>query len=243
MAFTQTAYSDNQPIGAVGALATANSWDADTRTADGNIAFGTPVIRTGDHTCAALSARVLTATSSNGATAPAGATITASPTTTKRTKLGVYRLIVETAGATAKWGVYDPQGVRVGQAVTGTPATIDGLGFTITDSGTDPALGEELLITVTASAGGQLLGLARRDVAVVHTTPDRFEQYDSVPIVNRGKLFVTAGASVAAGEQAWWDEANGRFTNVATDYFLPGCSFDTSGVDGGVVVLNINVPK
>lgn len=243
MAFTQTAYSETQPIGTVGALATSNEWDADTRTADGNIPFSYPVVRTGDHTCAAMSSRALTATSSNGSTAPAGATITANPTTTKQTKVGVYRLVVETAGATGKWGVYDPNGVRVGQATTGTPATIDGLGFTITDSGTDPALGEELLITVAGAGGGQFIGLAKRDINVVHTTVDRYEQYDNVAAVNFGKMFVTAGATVTAGQQAYWDEADGRFTNVATDYFLNGCSFDTSGVDGGIVVLNIRVPK
>jgi hypothetical protein len=88
---------------------------------------------------------------------------------------------------------------------------------------------------IDKEAGEAFLELAK--------TADRFEQYDNVVIATRGKMFVTAGASVAAGEQAVWDEADGRFTNVASDYFLPGCSFDTSGVDGGIVVLNINVPK
>ncbi len=243
MATTQTTYADSQPIGTVGALATSEEWNAFTRTSDGNISFGYPVIRTGDHTCAAMSARSLTATSSNGTTAPAGATITANPTTTKQTKIGVYRLLVATAGATGKWDVFDPLGVRVGQATTGSAASIDGLGFTITDSGTDPALGEELLITVAATGGGQLLGMAKRDINVVHSTADRFEQYDNVPVVDLGKMFETAGATVTAGEQAYWNESTGRFTNTVTDYFLNGCYFDTSAVDGGIVILKIKVPR
>lgn len=96
----------------------------------------------------------LTAVGAAGSPAPAGATITASPTTTAGvTKVGVYTLVCETAGATGTWQMYDPEGVYVGTAITGTPAAIDGLGFTISDPGTDPAIGEVLKITVSAAAG------------------------------------------------------------------------------------------
>lgn len=236
MGTTQTTYANAQPLGQAGALANSNEWSAYTRTAGGNIPFGYPVVRSGDRNVLAMSGRTLTAVAANGSPAPAGATITASPTTTKATKIGVYDLICVVAGATGKFDVYDPTGKYVGQATTGTPATIDGLGFTITDSGTDPAVGEAFTITVT---GNKFAGIAKRDVSVLHTTPDRYEQYDNVSVLDEGDIFVVAGATVTADGQAYWNESTGRYTNVATDYHIPGARFDTSGVDGDIVILKI----
>ena len=98
-------------------------------------------------------------------------------------------------------------------------------------------------ITVVGTGGGQFEGIAKRDISVVHTTADRYEQYDNITVLDEGVIFGTAGATVTAGEQAYWDEADSRYTNVTTDYFLPGVTFNTSAVDGGIVELRVRVPR
>lgn len=84
--------------------------------------------------------------------APAGATITASPVATTAAKVGVHRFVCITAGATGQWNHLNPAGELVGVATTGTEYVGGGLTLTITDSGTDPAVGEALKVTVTAAA-------------------------------------------------------------------------------------------
>jgi hypothetical protein len=93
-----------------------------------------------------------TATGAADVPAPAGATITASPAATLATETGVHRFVCITSGATGKFRHYDPAGQVVGDATTGTEYTGGGLTLTITDSGTDPAVGEALKVTVTAAA-------------------------------------------------------------------------------------------
>jgi hypothetical protein len=81
------------------------------------------------------------------------ATITASPAVAVGTRTGVYTVTAVSAGATAAWLIESPDGVVLGEAVTGTPATVGGIGpFTITDAGTDPAVGDQFTITVTDAA-------------------------------------------------------------------------------------------
>lgn len=81
------------------------------------------------------------------------ATITAEPPVATGTPTGVYRLTAISAGATAEWLMASPEGVILGNVTTGTPASIGGIGpFTITDEGTDPAIGDQFTITVTAAA-------------------------------------------------------------------------------------------
>jgi hypothetical protein len=93
-----------------------------------------------------------TAVGAAGNPAPAGATISAAPVCTLAAKVGVHSFVCVTAGATGKFRHIDPQGEIVGVATTGTPYTGGGMTLTITDSGTDPALGETFTVTVTAAA-------------------------------------------------------------------------------------------
>ncbi|WGM45243.1 hypothetical protein KOAAANKH_00104 [Brevundimonas sp. NIBR10] len=81
------------------------------------------------------------------------ATITASPAVAVGTPTGVYKLTAVSTGATAAFLLESPDGVALGEATTGTAATIGGIGpFTITDAGTDPAIGDQFTITVTDAA-------------------------------------------------------------------------------------------
>ncbi len=66
---------------------------------------------------------------------------------------------------------------------------------------------------------------------------DTYLEGDNVAIETLGPIWVTAGASVTAGQKAYWDESDNRFTNIATDYPLPSWVFDSSGGDGNLVRL------
>lgn len=93
-----------------------------------------------------------TAVAANGAPAPAGATMSAVVATTASVA-GVHRFVCATAGATGKWNHFNPLGEFVAQATTGTEYVGGGLTLTITDTATDPAVGEVFLVTVSAAAG------------------------------------------------------------------------------------------
>lgn len=96
----------------------------------------------------ALSAAAAAVAGNTGA-----ATITASPAVAVGTPTGVYKLTAISTGATAAFLLESPTGIQLGEAITGTAATIAGIGpFTITDAGTDPAIGDQFTITVTDAA-------------------------------------------------------------------------------------------
>lgn len=99
-----------------------------------------------------------TAVGEAGTPAPAGATISAEPVATTAAQLGVHRFVCVTAGVTGKWDHIAPGGEKLGQATTGTEYVGAGLTLTITDAGTDPAKGEELIVTVTEVAGNRKRG-------------------------------------------------------------------------------------
>lgn len=99
-----------------------------------------------------------TAVGAAGNPAPAGATITASPAATTAAQLGVHRFRCATTGPTGKWDHFAPGGEKIGVATTGTPYVGGGLTLTISDSGTDPAVGEELTVTVTEAAPSKKYG-------------------------------------------------------------------------------------
>lgn len=82
------------------------------------------------------------------------ATITASPAVAAGTPPGDYLATAVSAGATAEWLLARPTGQLLGNVTTGVAATLGGIGpFTITDAGTDPAVGDQMKITVTAAPG------------------------------------------------------------------------------------------
>lgn len=77
-------------------------------------------------------------------------TITASPTVLDGAKVGVYRAI---ALAATKFAIYDPTGICLGVASTGSAFTGGGLTFTITAGGTPFVAGDAFTVTVAAGDG------------------------------------------------------------------------------------------
>lgn len=170
--------------------------------------------------------------------------ITASPAVVAGAKPGRYTAVLTATGATAPYLVYDPDGLVVGDGIVATAnTTIPGFTtFTISNAGTMTA-GDTYYIDVTYTANNKLMGIAVIDPSVpavpASGSPDAFPQYYTTSIMNEGLVWVTAGASVADGDQAYWNPATSRFTNTATHIKLPGCFFDSTATDGNLVKLAI----
>lgn len=244
MATVQSTYGETMRPGFPGMVANSETQNVITRTNAGaaDIAFGMPVHRSGDHGCVLGTQETLEAVGAAGNPAPAGATITAAPTVSAGAKEGVYHItaIVGGAGTLSKWQVEDPDGVAVGIATGNTAFSEGGLAFTITDAGTDPVVGEEFIITVTPSTATNdldVLGVSVRDDSLDVGNADVFKQYDSVPILTMGVVWVTAGETVESGDDVFWNPATSRYTDTDTHLPLPGWKFDGAAVNGGLVKI------
>lgn len=245
MPAVQTTYSEDYRVGFPGMIVNSEAYNKISRTANGAIAFGQPVIRVGNHNCVLATQETMEAAGANGDVAPAGATIgTVSAGATA--KEGVYNIVCILGGAAtaSKWLVTDPDGVEVGIATGNTAFTGGGITFTITDAGTDPVVGEEFIVTVTPTVGTadlDILGLSVRDITL-GAEVDAYAQYDTVAIMTMGIMWVTAGVGgVTAGGLAYWNPATSKFTAVATH--LPvivnghQARYDTSGAADELVRL------
>lgn len=93
--------------------------------------------------------------------------------------------------------------------------------------------------TATPTAG-KLYGISRDHETLAllpGNTADVYPQTATVPIVTMGVIWVTAGATVAQGDQAYVTSA-GAFTNSASgNVILPGWFFDTAAASGSLVKL------
>lgn len=84
----------------------------------------------------------------NGTIGTVSATYAAEP--------GVYRITCdEPATDGGHFSVQAPDGTVIGDAVVGTPATVGGVTFTISDGGTDFAVGDQFTVEVVTAAASQ----------------------------------------------------------------------------------------
>lgn len=241
----QTSYALRPAKGLPGQVSSEEKSNRVSRTvesADG-IEFGQPAFRgSGDHGVVAGATFAATGAGSAAAGNTGAATITASPPVAAGAKQGRYVLTAISAGATAAWLLSDPDGIELGEVITGTPATIGGVGpFTITDAGTDPAIGDQMYIDVTFTANADFLGLAILSPAVPAdaTTPDAYPQYFTGAFMTMGTMFVTAGASVEDGDPVYWNPATGRYTSNTAHVRIPGATFEETATDGNIVEVSI----
>lgn len=236
MPVLQSSFSETVAKGYPGMRPNGSLRDPISRTIESaaGIGFGKVAYRgSGDHGIVAT--QTLTAAAAAGTPAPAGATITASPAVALGARIGTYTATCITAGATGKWRIEDPEGNFVGVATTGTEFVGGGLTFTITDSGTDPAVGEAFAIVVS---GNPALGITIANQTLGLTsgqTVDTYPQYENVEVETRGPVLVTAGGTVADGQDVQVD-ASGDFV-ASAGMPLPGWIFDTSGVDDDLVTI------
>lgn len=246
MAVAQSTFPTTFPVGVAGKSANTEPENVISRTVESaaGIAFGQPAFRgSDDHGCVVGGTFAATGAGSAAASGNVGTgTITASPAITAGAKQGRYRIVLIATSATAPYLVYDPDGLLVGDGVVATANTsIPGITtFTISNAGTMTA-GDTYYIDVTYTANAALLGVLVIDAAVpaVAASPDVVPQYRTVGIMTEGVIWVTAGASVVDGGQAYWNPATGRYTSTTTHIMLKGCYFDTTGGDGDLVRLAI----
>lgn len=81
---------------------------------------------------------------------------------------------------------------------------------------------------VTIATAGQAL-IAGQDA-------DEYQQYDNVPIMPLGTVWVVAGEDVADGSQVYADDSTGAFVDTSTDnILLTGWFFDSTATSGNLV--------
>ena len=142
--------------------------------------------------------------------------------------------------ATAPFRVEDPDGVVVGEGNVATEFVGGGLTFTIANAGTMTA-GDLFYVDVTYTANAEFVGLAALTGAVPAnaSTPDAYPQYFTGAFMTQGQMFVIAGDTVGAGDPVYWDPSDKRYTATSTHIRIPGATFDTGGVDGGIVEISL----
>lgn len=249
MATYQTTYGNAPAKGLPGQIANEEKCNKISRTVEtaAGIAFGQPAFRgAGDHGVVAGGTFAATGAGSAAAGNTGAQTITASPAVAAGAKQGRYVLTAVTTGATAVFLMSDPDGNELGEATTGSAATIGGIGpFTITDAGTDPAIGDQMYIDVTYTANAKFIGLAVLNPAVPPAAsgaqPDIYPQYFTGAFMTMGPMYVTAGASVVDGGDVYWNPATGRYTSTTTHIRIPNAVFDTTGGDGDIVEISLKL--
>jgi hypothetical protein len=234
MSTLQSTFSEDLPVGYAGMVANGETSNRISRTcADAaGIGFGKAVYRSGEHSCTADQALVGAGSERAGNTGTG--TITAAPTITDGAKVGRYTItIVEPGSNVGSFMIEDPDGVNVGEGVVAVAYNAGGLAFTVADGGTDFVAGDQLYIDVT---GSDLLGITIATVGqgiVAGQTADTYAQYDNVPIMTQGVIFVEAGGTVGAGQPVQVD-TDGNFV-VSGGIPAAGWVFDEAGVDGDIV--------
>lgn len=242
MATVQSTYSETMRKGLPGMIANAETQNIITRTNAGAtaIAFGMPVIRSGDHGCVLGTQETLEATSEANA-GNTGNGAMGAVTVGADAKVGDYTLtIVEPAANAGAFIVEDPDGIVIGNGDVAAAFNAGGLSFTLADGSTDFAAGDQFTITLVASEATEdldVLGVSVRDASLDVSNADTFEQYDSVPVMTQGVIWVTAGATVAAGGAVYWNPATSRYTADAGHLAMTGWVYDMAGVNGDIVKI------
>lgn len=79
---------------------------------------------------------------------------------------------------------------------------------------------------IVAAADKKFLGIAVLDPT---KDGDKHNQYENIPVMTKGVIWVTAGATVEAGQPVYYVPATGVWTDVATDNILvPEARWDSS---------------
>lgn len=246
MATYQTTYSEAPAIGLPGQIANEEKCNKVSRTVESaaGVAFGQPAFRgAADHGVVVGGTFAATGAGSEAASGNVGtSTITDAPTVAAGAKPGRYVITQLTTSGTGELQVEDPDGIIVGSGVVGTEFTVAGITATVTGAGT-PTAGDVFYVDVTYTANAEFLGLAVLNPAVPPdaSSPDEYPQYFTGAFMTMGQMYVTAGATVAAGDDVYWDPSDGRYTNTTTHIRIPDAMFDTGGADGDIVEVSLKL--
>jgi len=243
MAATQTTYSESLPIGTPGLIANSELSNIISRVLQSaTCAFGMPVLQgTVDDGCVLATQETYEAASAAYAGNTGNGTM-GTVTVSAGAKLGVYKLTITEPGSNiGAFEVEDPDGVLAGVGDVAAAFSAGGLAFTLADGATDFVAGDGFNITVTATSGtdvGNFLGITVRD-ATLGAEDDTFTLDDAIPVMTKGVIWVTAGATVGPADTVYWNPATSRYTKTATHLAIPGAKFESSAVNGGLVKLAI----
>lgn len=245
MPTVQSTYADSYRIGFPGQIANAELANIITRTLEGAVLpFGQPVIQgTKDHTCILASQETLEVTAAAAQGTNVGNGTFGAITVSAGAKVGTYVLrIIEPAANAGVFVVEDPDGVAVGHGSVASAYSAGGLAFTLADGSTDFSAGDSFTIPVTATSGtdvGDILGISVKDDTLLHTTAGQYEAPDNVAIMTQGPIWVTAGATLVPGDPVYWNPSTKRYTKTTTHLAIPKARFDTSAVNGGMILLSL----
>lgn len=230
----QTTYTETVAPAYPGMVANGETSNRFSRTVEnsGGIGFGKAAYRgSGDHGC--IATQTLTATSAALGTNTGNGAMGAI-TVSAGAKKGNYVLtIVEPGSNVGTFIVLDPDGIQVGDGVVATAYSAGGLAFTLADGATDFVAGDSFSLIV---AGNDFLGITIANQVqgfVSGQTVDKYQQYESVAIMSRGAIWVTAGGTVADGDPVGVDSSGDFVTGSGIP--LPGWVFDITGVDDDIV--------
>lgn len=99
---------------------------------------------------------------------------------------------------------------------------------------------------VAILSSGTFLGIAVLNpavppVAAGFSLVDGYPQYFTGAFMTQGQMYVTAGGNVSDGAQVYWNAGTGRYTAADTDTEIPGAVFDTSGANGDIVEISLQL--
>lgn len=94
------------------------------------------------------------------------------------------------------------------------------------------------------ASGAVFLGIAvlNRAVPADADDPDNYPQYFQAALMTQGNIFVTAGGTVAPGDDVTWNTSTGRYSTTAADgtnLAIPTARFETNGGSGDIVEISL----
>jgi hypothetical protein len=87
-------------------------------------------------------------------------------------------------------------------------------------------------VTVSSHFGGFSAGL--------QGTKDTYDQYETIPVMDRGSIWVLASVAVAVGDPVYYVPATGVLTNVATgNTLIPNAKWESSTTGAGLAIIDL----
>lgn len=98
---------------------------------------------------------------------------------------------------------------------------------------------------IGAAAATDFVGVTIRDIT---QTEDEYAQYENMGVMQRGRIWVTVGGDVAAGENVTFNASTGVLSSANTSgsqFAITGAVWETSASNGGLAKLYLsgNLPS
>lgn len=98
------------------------------------------------------------------------------------------------------------------------------------------------------ASGAVFLGIAVLNRAVLADAddPDNYPQYSQAALMTQGTMMVTAGGTVAPGDDVTWNTSTGRYSTTAADgtnLAIPEARFETNGGNGDIVTISLGLRR